>query len=864
MNDADRPSREELEAQVRALQEELRRCRNATPLDGGASNQLSRFNGEHTPDLLEAVVQEALLKRINLQEYLVKIASTVPGMICSFKLRPDGSTCMPYTSPNILELHGLKPEDVREDASPVLSLIHPDDSAWVGAQIAASARDLTPFHREWRVLHPHKGEIWVEVNSVPERESDGSTLWHGFVQDVTARKEAELELVALKDHLAALLDAMMRLHEISTRFIHEDNVQSLLEQALAAAIEISEADMGNIQFLDAASDSLKIVAHQGFEQPFLDFFSQDGICGSAMKQGQRILVEDVRQSPIFSGTRAQRILLEAGVRAVQSTPLLARSGRLVGMLSTHYRTSCSLDERKLRLLDLLARQLADLIEHSKAAEVLRESQADLNRAQSVGQIGSWRLDVRRNLLTWSAENHRIFGIPPGTAMTYETFLSVVHPEDRTYVDHKWQAGLRGKPYDIEHRLLIDGKVKWVRERAELEFDAAGQLLGGFGTTQDITERKLAEQKLRHSEARFHSLFESSPAPLWEEDFSAVRTRLEALRATPDISLRSHLAAHPEEVLHLASLVRILDVNQACVKFLGAASKEDVWKPLPDYLDKRSLPIFADQIATLAEEATQWSGEGWHKTEGGNEVFVIVRLSIAPGHENDWSRVFVSFTDITAQRHNEAERIAQMAHQRDVLVREVHHRIKNHLQGVTGLLRNRMVNHPELTTQLTEVIGQIRAIAEVYGLQSHSPDANIRLDQLIETIIRGAAGLIPIRYVQPDPEFMANAFLAQEENVSLALVINELLTNATKHNHPDRPPCPVAVSLEPCAAGARVSIRNGPSNLPNLFDFSAGTGIGTGLELITALLPASGANLVFRQEGETVVAELELAPPIIKA
>jgi PAS domain S-box-containing protein len=81
-------------------------------------------------------------------------------------------------------------------------------------------------------------------------------------------------------------------------------------------------------------------------------------------------------------------------------------------------------------------------------------------------------------------------------MTYETFLSCVHPDDREYVDRMWQAGLRGEPYDIEHRLVVDGKVKWVREKAELEFGETGELLGGFGTTQDITERKQVEERLR--------------------------------------------------------------------------------------------------------------------------------------------------------------------------------------------------------------------------------------------------------------------------------------------------------------------------------------------------------------------------------
>jgi PAS domain S-box-containing protein len=141
-------------------------------------------------------------------------------------------------------------------------------------------------------------------------------------------------------------------------------------------------------------------------------------------------------------------------------------------------------------------RLSKLLSDQKKVEAqLRESHHDLNHAQGVSKTGSWRLNLQSKVLLWSDETYRMFGVPRGTPMTYEHFLEYIHPEDRRMVDEHWKAALRGDPYDIEHRIRVDGKVFWVHEKAELEFGEDGSLISGFGTVQDITEHKLDQDRL---------------------------------------------------------------------------------------------------------------------------------------------------------------------------------------------------------------------------------------------------------------------------------------------------------------------------------------------------------------------------------
>jgi PAS domain S-box-containing protein len=155
----------------------------------------------------------------------------------------------------------------------------------------------------------------------------------------------------------------------------------------------------------------------------------------------------------------------------------------------------------------------DITERRRSEEALARSEETLNRAQSVASVGSWHLDIQANILEWSDETYRIFGVPRGQPMTLDDFVAVVHPDDRRLVLDEWNQAVAGKPYDIEHRILANGEIRWVNEKADLVIDPDGKLISGVGTVQDITARKAAEDRVRRSEQYLRQLMDESPLPM---------------------------------------------------------------------------------------------------------------------------------------------------------------------------------------------------------------------------------------------------------------------------------------------------------------------------------------------------------------
>jgi signal transduction histidine kinase/ActR/RegA family two-component response regulator len=175
--------------------------------------------------------------------------------------------------------------------------------------------------------------------------------------------------------LAAELQAAEGLQEVSTKLIQTGEVKELYEQILNAAIVLMGSDMASIQMLDPDRRELRLLAWKGFHPESAAYWERitvgtDTSCGAALKARQRLIVPDVWACEWLKESASLKHYKLCGMTAMQSTPLTSRDGRLVGMISTHWRRRHEPGERELRLFDVLARVAADLLERKRAEEDL--------------------------------------------------------------------------------------------------------------------------------------------------------------------------------------------------------------------------------------------------------------------------------------------------------------------------------------------------------------------------------------------------------------------------------------------------------------------------------------------------------------
>jgi transcriptional regulator with GAF, ATPase, and Fis domain len=233
---------------------------------------------------------------------------------------------------------------------------------------------LTPLEHE---VSTTDGKVFL-IRTSPYRTTDDRI--NGVVitfVDVTERKEAQQ---ATEENLKAT----QTLHNLSTKLISEENFQVLYDEVISAAINITKADAGTVQILDGETQELMLLSTRGFSKKTMEHFARvnaasNTSCGRALEKGDRAFIDfDDPDADDADGSLAMHV--QEGYLSGQSTPLIARSGKTIGMISTHWKEHHHRStERELRYLDLLARQAADIIEQLQITKELQRNMDELTR-----------------------------------------------------------------------------------------------------------------------------------------------------------------------------------------------------------------------------------------------------------------------------------------------------------------------------------------------------------------------------------------------------------------------------------------------------------------------------------------------------
>jgi PAS domain S-box-containing protein len=480
----------------------------------------------------------------------------------------------------------------------------------------------------------------------------------------------------------------------------------------------------------------------------------------------------------------------------------------------------------------------DITDRKQVEEALRKSQRDLNHAQAVAHIGSWRIDLCSNKLEWSDETYRIFGIPKNTPLTYQIFIDCVHPADRQSVETAWKYALTGKLYDIEHRIIVDQKIKWVREQAELEFDYYGSLLSGFGTVEDITDLKSSQEALQHERSFLRQVIDAVPNVIFVKD-------REGHFLLGNQALAQSYGTSTEGLIGLTEESFNSNIDE-----VSSFYQNDLL-----VINSRTSKFIPDGKVTHADGSVHW--------------YNTVKIPLIDNKE--CNKVLVVATDITDSKRT-AEDLRLLNQRKDEFLAMLAHELRNPLAPIRNavqLLNMQKNTDPTveracnvIDRQVTHMVRLLDDLLDVARIMLGKISLKVERADLADIINNAVETCLPLIESRGQELIISQAIgplWIKGDRIRLAQVLSNLLNNAAKYTNEGGN---ITLSVTEDGSDVVIIIRDtgigiSPDILPQVFDLfiqadhslahSQG-GLGIGLTLVQRLVEKHGGTVTAASAG----------------
>ncbi len=742
------------------------------------------------------------------------LADSLPHMVWTC----DADGLCDYLSRQWVEYTGL-PAEVQLGQR-WLEQLHPDDVELTKARWAVATASGEPFDTEYRIRRFDGVYRWFKTRAVPSRDSSGNIVeWFGTNTDIQELRDAQEATTRLNRELEERVAA--RTNELRAA---NERLETLALQLQTAQ---RVANVGSWE-LDVAT------GHVIWSDELFRIFRLDPSGGPPRLPERRAMFEPE------SRARLERAI-ERSIATGEGYELILAARCADGVVRTTVARAEAIRGRSGRV-ERLVGTFQDISAHERTAQELKRLSDRLQLATSAAKIGVWEWGIDTGVLVWDETMRAIYETPSGRERArFETWHDAVHPEDLARVDGALDGTLSGSgSYDITFRIVCpSGKIKHVHAAGALERDATGSPVRMIGVNWDITEQRVAEMALRRTEALQRAILAyAGPA--------VIATRLDGTITLFNRAAEELLGYTADEVVGETTPLLIHDSDEV------EARREELEREL-DVPITPPFQVFVAKSRREGAEAREWT----YVRKDGSRVPVLLTVTNLRDESGTITGYLGVAVNLTQQKAHERELLelnrllADRSTQMEVLLQEIHHRVKNNLQVIASLvsLQARRVGDASTREALSECKTRILAIALIHEQLYQSDDySRIPFSEYAEQLARNvfaASGTEPdLVNLVLDIEKLA---LPVEKAIPCGLILNELITNALKHAFPGNRRGTVEVSLRSVgSAELTLSVADDGVGLGEGFSLQRSRSLG--MQLISDLSRQIDARITIASNG----------------